>query len=122
MATPTSISGTRPQVRTAVTVSGYSVPVVALDWANGQAIAIAGTSAASAVFDANNDRVIEACSSTDCWITVGTAPTAVAATAGNSFLAAGSLRYIYLPAGFKFAAIQSSASGSIALIPALIAT
>jgi len=121
MATPTTISGTRPQVRTAVTVSLQDVPVIALDWANGQVVAIAGTSAASAIFDATNDRIVEACSSTDCWITIAASPTAAVA-AGSTFLAAGSLRYIYVPANGKVAAIQSTAAGSIALIPALIAT
>jgi len=121
MANPTAL-GVRPQVRTATTINMEPVPVVALDWANGIVVAAGAASAASAVIDASNDRIVEASSNTDCWIKIGTTPTAVAATAGNAFLAGGSVRYLYVPAGMKVAAIQSSASGTVGLLPAVIST
>lgn len=122
MAAPTVISQTRPNVRTAITVNGDSVPTPALDWNNGQVIVTSGSSAASSVFDANNDRLVEASASAALYYTVGPSASAVKGAAGTQYMAAGSLRYIYIPKGAVVAAIQDTAAGNMMLLPALQST
>lgn len=119
MATSTAISNDRPRVRVPVTVEKPGIPVPALDWANGQAVAVATPSAQSSVFDAINDRIVEVSSNTDCWYSVGTNPTATKG-AGSQFCAKGALRYVYVPFNNKMAFLQDAASGEAAAIPALI--
>jgi hypothetical protein len=126
MATPTTISSQPAVVRTVLGVSvgrtlpPVTVPVPALDFANGQAVAAGAASAASAAFDAANDRLVELCSSTDAYYTVAASPTAVAATAGNQLLPAGTVRYVYVGMGNKIAVIQSTASGTVQMVPAIL--
>lgn len=120
MATPTSISAARPTVRCPVGQNGVPVPCIALDFANGQEVAVGAASAASAVFDASNDRVVEMCADTDTWYTVGASPTA-SIGAGSQFLPAGTVRYVYVGAGNAIAVIQASAAGHCGMIPSLVA-
>ena len=121
MATPTITSADRPRVRCAITISNDPVPVPALDWANGQLVAASGTSAQSAVVDASNDRLVEMSTSSAIYYTLGTNPTA-AKSAGSTYLAAGAMRYVYVPLNNKIAVLQDSAGGNVTIIPALILT
>src|SRR5690348_17053925 len=94
--------------RTAQASGNQTVPVPLLDWPNGQTIAVSGTSAKSVAYspaaavrqDAGTPDVIwEVISTTDCWITLGTNPTAAKGAAGSHLLPASTLRYIYIPNG-----------------------
>lgn len=124
MATPTAISNDRPRVRTPVTVgSGPATgTTLALDWANGQLVASSGTSAASAVFDANNDRIVEVATSAAIYYIVGPSTPTASKAAGNQYLAAGGSRLVYVPLNNKIAVIQDSAGGNVMMVPALIST
>lgn len=105
--------------RTPVGPGGTGIPVIALDWAHGQVVAIGAASAASAVFSTQHDCTVELCCSTDTWYTVGEVPTAAASAAGNQFIASGSVRYVYVPANQKIAVIQASAGGNAGMVPGL---
>lgn len=95
------------------------IAVPALDYANGQAVAVGASSAASTVFDANFDRVVSLSSSTACWYQIGATPTAIAG-AGSEYLPAGIPPHlVYVGAGNKIAVIQASAGGTISMVPAL---
>jgi hypothetical protein len=126
MATPTAISNRTPLHRTAVVGPNGFAGGLALDWANGQALALTGVSAASAAFDATNDRIVMvsvggASSVGGCWISVGPAPVA-AAGAGSQWIAqsAGPVP-VYVPAGMLIAGVQGATGGTLSMIPALIA-
>jgi hypothetical protein len=128
MATPTVIAGGRTNHRAArVTADAYQ-GALALDWANAQAIAtLSGSSQASAVFDATNDRIVYvsvggAASVVGCWISVGAAPTASAA-AGSMWIAQGAAPVpIFVPYNNKIAGLQGATAGTLSMIPALIAS
>lgn len=51
------------------------------------------------------------------WFTTGSAPTAVAATAGNVFMAAGEKFHMQIDPADKIAAIQDAAAGGLYIIP-----
>lgn len=125
MATPTAISNARPIHRAARLGDAAFPGTLALDWANGQAVSLSGSSAQSAVFDSANDRIVYASvggASTvlGCWITVGANPTA-AASAGSMWLAQGAGPVpIYVPAGLLVAALQGATAGTLSLVPALV--
>lgn len=89
---------------------GVQAPV--LDWANGQMIVVAGSSAQSAALTAVGVTLI---SDTDCYIKWGSNPTAAAA-AGNAFLAAGIPFGLGINPGL-IAVIQKSAGGNLFILP-----
>ena len=125
MVASTVVSGARPNHRTARVSSDSLQAAVALDWANGQAIALGAGSQQSAAFDANNDRVVDvsvggASTVVGCWINVGTNPTA-SAGAGSKWIAqAGGPVSVYVPAGMLIAGIQGATGGTLSMIPALL--
>lgn len=125
MAVSTAVSGARPQHR-AASLSGLPMTSgLALDWANGQAIALTGVSAQSAAFDTKNDRVVYVSvggGSTvgGCWISVGPNPTAAAA-AGAMWISQGGEPFpLYVPAGMLIAAVQGASAGVLTMLPALL--
>lgn len=75
-----------------------------------QALAFTGTSAQSAALQAST-TLIRLFATTDCFIQVGTNPTAAANT--SMFIAAGIYEYIGVAPGALVAAIQSSAGGTL---------
>lgn len=123
MAASTAIALGRTQHRTAKAGPDSLPLAVALDWANGQSIATSAVSAVGAVFDASNDRIVMVSCNANVWITVGTVAAAAATKgAGSLFIPLNSPPVpIYVPAGLTIAALQDSAAGVLALIPALVA-
>ena len=99
---------------------GHVAPVIYPDTANSQSVTISGTSAASAVIHATEDRVVRIVSQTACWYSIGTAPTAVADTAGSTYLPADAVEYIAITAGDKIAAIQDATGGEFSITPAKV--
>ena len=134
MALSQSKSAQAPTVRIACGATpGTAVPVPLLDWPNGQVLAIGSGSGISSTYvpspaagsfvNALPDTIWEICGTADAWYTIGTAPTAQAQAAGNSFLPASTLRYVYIPAGNFLAVTYNSsgtASGFLAMIPAVL--
>jgi len=108
-----------PRLQTPVGVPG-GLPVPQLLWSSGTVIALGATSVATVILNAASDTVVQLCSSADCWITIGSSPTAASATAGCAFLPAGGLRYEYVAAGQKLAAIQSTGTGTLGIVPAVV--
>lgn len=91
-----------------------------LDWANGQVVAVGASSAASTAFNATFNTLVELSATTNCWYTVALSPTAAAHTAGNQYLTAGAVRYVYVPAGWLIAVIEDTAGGYIGMLPVLL--
>ena len=126
MAVSTAISSFRPRHRAArLSVESFQ-GCLALDWANGAAITLTGSSQQSAAFDASNDRIVwcsvgGASTVGGCWIAVGTSPTA-SAGAGSMWLPQGEPLPVYVPAGMLIAGIQGQTGGVLSMIPALIAS
>lgn len=85
------------------------------DWADGQAVAISGTTAPSTAIAA--DEVLLS-STTNVWITVASAPVATKGAA-SLYLAAGVPLHIQIIPGQKVAGIQDSAAGTLTIIPVL---
>lgn len=52
----------------------------------------------------------------DCWLALGTNPTAASATNGSFLLPAGAVEYIDVPFGYKIAAI-TAATASLSITP-----
>ena len=99
---------------------------MALDWANGQAIALGAGSAQSAAFDATNDRVVicsvgGASTVVGAWIAVGTNPIA-SAGAGSMWIPQQTPVPVYVTAGLLIAGIQGAAGGTLSMVPALLAS
>lgn len=128
MAVSTAISGARSQHRTArVNLDGAFQGALAVDWANGQAIALSGSSQATTnVFDAANDLIVMcsvggASTVVGCWINVAVTPTATAG-AGSMWIAENAAPVpVYVPAGMKIAGLQGATGGTLSMIPALLA-
>jgi hypothetical protein len=128
MAASTVISSPRPSHRTArVSQDGAFQGALALDFANGQAVTLSGTSApVTNAFDASNDRIVMcsvggASTVVGCWITVDTIPVATAG-AGSMWIPQGGPPVpVYVPANMKIAGIQGAAGGTLSMIPALLA-
>ena len=80
-------------------------------------VAIGAASTQSAVVGANTNRVVLS-TTADCWIAIGTNPTAAANTAGSFFLGANSQSYpIEVKEGLtKIAVIQGLSSGYLSII------
>lgn len=121
MATPTVISGPRPQHKTARGGDNAIDGAMALDWANGQAVSVGGGSLQSAAFDTKFDRLVMVSTDGNCWIAVGANPTA-SAGAGSMYVSASAQPFpVYVPAGDLVAVIQDgAATGKCSLIPALL--
>lgn len=82
-----------------------------------QSITVAGTSAQSSAVGATTNRVVIV-STTNCWVALGSNPTAAAHTAGSFYLAAGAQSYPIkvTPGVTKIAIIQDSAGGYASVI------
>lgn len=120
MATPTTCSAARPQIRTARGGDNPTPFGPALDWANGQVVAVGAASVASAAFDTTNDRIVMVGVTSTTWITVGTAPVATKG-AGSIPINAGALPTpVYVPTGMAIAVLQDSAGGNAGMVPALL--
>jgi hypothetical protein len=97
-------------------MNGQSVPALSYNTAAGQSLAIGTASVASAVINAS---AVTLTATSDCWISVGTAPVAAADTAGCDFLPAGVKWTITLPDPTqKVAVIQNSGAGQLVVLPA----
>lgn len=94
---------------------GVAPTAIAPNWAAGQVVAVSGTSAQSAAIAA---AAVTLTSTTDCWITAGSNPTATAG-AGSDFLPAGVKWTIPWLSGQKLAVIENASSGNLAIMPAL---
>lgn len=94
---------------------GDSIQAPVPDWVNGQVVTVGVASAQSA-------SIIQSCvtliSTTNCWVKWGANPTAVAATAGNLYLPAGTPWTVGNRIG-KYAVIQDTAGGFLVLLPAI---
>ncbi len=124
MALSTVVSGPRPQHRTA-RLGDNPHPALALDWANGLAIALGAGSAQSAAFDTVNDRVVlvsvgGASTVVGCWISVGANPTASAGAGSMWISQAAEPTPVYVPAGMLIAGVQGATGGTLSMIPALL--
>ena len=82
-----------------------------------QAVAVGATSVQSSAVGAGITKVVIS-ATTDCWVAIGSNPTASKATAGSFFLGAGSQSYpITVTAGTtKIAVLQDTASGYISVM------
>jgi len=126
MALSTPISGSRPRLRSARVPHEAFQGCVALDWANGQALVLTGTSGQSTAFDAVNDRIVlcsvgGASTVGGCWVAVGTNPIA-SAGAGSMWISQQKGVAVYVPAGMLIAGVQGQTGGTLSLIPALISS
>ena len=96
----------------------YDIDVKQSLWINtAQVLALGATSAQSSAVASNTNRV--ALSTTqDCWIAVGSNPTAAKATAGSFFLAAGAQSYpiSVLNGVTKIAALYDANAGYLSII------
>src|SRR6266702_3788070 len=127
MAVSTAIPGPRAKHRAALVGDNAFQGAVALDWANGQVIALTGSSQQSTVFDSVLDRIVMvavggASTVGGGFITVGPAATATASAtaAGSEWIAqAANPQPIYVPAGMVIAGIQGQTGGTLSMIPAL---
>jgi hypothetical protein len=126
MALSTVMSGPRPMHRSAKLGPDGHPAGLALDWANGQAIALTGASQQSLAFDTVNDRLVMASvggASTvgGCWIAVGVNPTASGTLAGSQWVSQSAPPVpIYVPAGMLIAGVQGQTGGTLSMIPALL--
>jgi hypothetical protein len=82
------------------------------DWANIITRAVAATSAQTAAIATAGDY--ELSSDTDCYVLVGSNPTAAAGT--SMFIAAGRPRTLALKVGEKVAVIRKTADGTLTLL------
>jgi hypothetical protein len=87
--------------------------VADLNWAGGQVVALGATSAQSPALQA---RLAAVSASQNCWISAGANPTAAKA-AGSFYLGTGQIMYVPLQPGWKIAALQDSAAGTLSIIP-----
>ena len=125
MATSTVISNARTGHRTArVAINGFQ-GTLALDWANGVTLTLAGSTTAisTGVIDASNDRIVYITPgpATGVYITVGLSPTATSGAGSLLFPALEVPSPIYVPAGLAISALGLGATNFQA-IPALIAS
>lgn len=79
-----------------------------------QVLSVGAASAAVTNGVSANIHDVRVVSTTNCWVTFGTAPTASAA-AGSIYLPAGVVEYFHVSPGQKLAAIQDSGSGTLSL-------
>ena len=84
------------------------------DWTSGQKISYTGTDADSTAFTLDTEVMI--CATTDCFISVGAAPSAGPA-AGSMLMPALTPFHIQVPAGHKISAEQLSSGGDLYIVP-----
>jgi hypothetical protein len=84
------------------------------DFASAGKVTITGTSAQSAALPSSE---VYLCSTTDCWLTKGANPTAVAAADLMLYLPAGCPLHMRITRGEKIAFIQHSAGGTVSVVP-----
>lgn len=87
----------------------------AIEIGTSQTVAIGATSVQSSAVDSNTS-LIRLFSTVDCFITVGSNPTA---TTSHMILPAGIVEYIGITGGHKLAVIRNSASGTLYMTEAL---
>jgi len=107
-----------PLFNNGTTENLYDIDVKQSLWINAvQIITLALTSNQSAAVASNTNRVVLS-TTQDCWIAIGTNPTAAKATAGSFFLAAGAQSYpISVQNGVtKIAALYDSTAGYLSII------
>ena len=83
-------------------------------WAAGQKVSYTGTDADTTAFEFDTEVVV--CATTDCFISVGAAPSAGPA-AGSLILPASTLFHIQVKAGDKISFEQVSAGGDAYVMP-----
>lgn len=96
----------------------YDIDVKQSLWINtAQALAFSTSSVQSSIVASNTNRVVLSCTQ-DCWIAVGSNPTAAKATEGSFFLSAGSQSYpiSVLQGVTKIAVIADSIDGVLSII------
>jgi hypothetical protein len=127
MAVSTVIAGSRPQHLIARAGDSPSPGRgLALDWANGQAIALSGASAQSTAFDTVYARTVMvsvggASTVGGCWISVGTNPTASGTVAGSQWISQSAEPVpVYVGPGMLIAGVQGGTAGTLSMIPALL--
>ena len=75
-----------------------------------------GASSAQSASVGSGTTVVELFATTDCWVSFGASPTAVASPGSSFFLAAGLFKYYGIQPGAKIAVIQESSSGDLHII------
>lgn len=98
--------------------TGSVVQTIYPNLAKVQNVSISGTSAPTTNGSPHGCTLLMLISTTNCWFTWGTSPTA-AKDATSIYLAAGVYFYLPVTEGTKVAFIQDSASGTAQVIPAL---
>ena len=84
--------------------------------------AVTSSSAQSAAIGSANSAqptgftTMRLCATADCWLALGTDPTAAVGTAGSFLLPAGVVEYIDVPFGYKIAAI-TAATATLSITP-----
>ncbi len=101
-------------VSTAFDINFQALPVLAWNFAAAQSVAIGASSAASQVIAAEAARL---CATVDCWVSLGTNPTATVG-AGSVYLPANRELLMAGTAGLKVAVIQVSGAGNLSILPA----
>lgn len=96
-------------------VPSRAIPTRSYSWASGAAVSVAATSARTAAGIAATEVLV--CSSTDCFIAVGSASVVATAGAGSLFLAAGVPMHLQITSGQYVAAIRLSADGTLTILP-----
>ena len=76
----------------------------------GETVAVGASSVQSALFP-NATKTVRCTATVDCWIELGTNPTAAANT--STFLPAGAIEYFAATAGMRLAVIRASTDGSL---------
>jgi hypothetical protein len=100
------------------TSGGQSIPSVFFDWADGQLVSYSTATQSTAITLPDGGGVVFVCASTKCWIAAGANPTAAAA-AGSFPVPADCWFPVSLRNGDKISAIQDTAAGTLAIMPAV---
>lgn len=96
------------------------INAVKYDYTAGQRVAVGSVSAASAVVDADNERLIRIVATVDIYIAVAADPTAADA-AGSSVIPAGSAWHEIIPAGHKIAVLRAGLEdGAVFITPVVV--
>lgn len=85
-----------------------------------QVLTVSGTSAVSAAVNLATNKIVIS-TTTDCWVAIGSNPTAVSRTANNFFMAAGSQSFpiAIVPGISKIAVIQDTAGGYTSILESM---
>jgi hypothetical protein len=100
------------------TFGGQSIPTVFLDWASGQLVSYSTATQSAAITMPDGGGVVYVCSTTKCWIKAGANPTAT--VGATSFPVPADCWFpIGIRNGEKISAIQETAAGTLAIMPAV---